>query len=67
MRHKNQTELGKLTREYDERMLTLMRQLPPCGLIESADHKVNKEPLEAFSSRFLSFFFSLTNFICYSR
>jgi len=47
MRHKNQSELGKLTREYDERMLTLMRQLPPCGLIESVDHKVSeKEVLE---------------------
>lgn len=41
-RHKNQSELGKLTRDYDERMLTLMRQLPLSGVIETADHKVNK-------------------------
>lgn len=41
-RHKNQSEVGKLTRDYDERMLTLMRQLPLSGVIETADHKVNK-------------------------
>ena len=41
-RHKNQSELGKLTRDYDERMLTLMRQLPLSGVIETAERKVNK-------------------------
>jgi len=32
--------MSKLSRDYEERMLTLIRQLPPVGLKESADHKV---------------------------
>ena len=40
MKHQYQSQMNKSTREYDERMLTLMRQLPPCGLKESEDHKV---------------------------
>lgn len=45
LKHKHQTETGKLVRDYDQKMLTLMRQLPPCGLKESGDHKVSESEL----------------------
>ncbi len=32
--------MSKKSRDYEERMLTLMKQLPPVGLKESAEHKV---------------------------
>lgn len=45
MKHKHQAELSKVGRECDEKMLQLMRQLPPCGLKDSAEHKVSESDL----------------------
>ena len=61
LKKKQQLELGKLGREYDQRMLTLMQQLPPCGLKESAEHKVitNCRLTILFSFYRLPFFFQL--------
>lgn len=40
MKQKHQSDLSKQSRDYEERMLTLMKQLPPVGLKESTEHKV---------------------------
>ena len=45
LKHKHQVEMGKLSRDYDEKMLTLMRQLPPCGLKDSGEHKISEKQL----------------------
>ena len=55
-KQKHHSEMSKITRDYEERMLTLMRQLPPVGLKESTEHKVYKIiPLLLF------FYFSYEN------
>ncbi|EFX89985.1 hypothetical protein DAPPUDRAFT_232248 [Daphnia pulex] len=43
VKQKHHSEMSKLIRDYEERMLTLIRQLPPVGLKESADHKISEK------------------------
>ncbi|XP_046652792.1 chromosome-associated kinesin KIF4-like [Daphnia pulicaria] len=43
VKQKHHSEMSKLSRDYEERMLTLIRQLPPVGLKESADHKISEK------------------------
>ncbi|XP_057364516.1 chromosome-associated kinesin KIF4-like [Daphnia carinata] len=45
MKQKHQSEISKISRDYEERMLTLIRQLPPVGLKESADHKISEKDI----------------------
>ena len=45
LKQKHQSELSKLTRDYDERMLTLMKQLPPCGVLDSSEHKITEKEM----------------------
>ena len=40
LKQKHQAEISKRGRDYDETLLVLMQQLPPCGIKESTDHKV---------------------------
>lgn len=54
-KQKTKSELSKQSRAYEERMLTLMKQLPPVGIKESAEYKVMFSAVRLSRSQFTHF------------